>query len=252
LLARSANRLTEYAKHTTADVDIIARRWLLIDFDPVRPVGISSTDPEHEAALGRARVCSDWLRSLGWPAPILADSGNGAHLLYRIDLPNDPASLALVNGCMKALAFRFDDGAVVVDQTTGNAARIWKLYGTLACKGDDLPNRPYRLAQLLEVPDDLTIVPEGLLCQLAAMIPESSKKSRLFPSNDGFDVKSWIARWSGGALRRPLAGQRPSLGPRYLPLEFGPHRPECVHRPLALRSDRGGLPPPRMRRQRMA
>src|SRR6266508_4394040 len=57
LLARSANRLTSRAKHTTADHDIVKRHRLPLDFDPVRPAGISSTDGEHEAALERARAC---------------------------------------------------------------------------------------------------------------------------------------------------------------------------------------------------
>ena len=30
-----------------------------------------------------------WITGLGFPDPVRADSGNGAHLLYRIDLPND-------------------------------------------------------------------------------------------------------------------------------------------------------------------
>jgi hypothetical protein len=42
----------------------------------------------------------------------------------------------LVRGILEALAFRFDDDRVKVD-TTSNAARIWKLYGTTARKGDD-------------------------------------------------------------------------------------------------------------------
>ena len=35
------------------------------------------------------------MTSLGWPAPIVIDSGNGFHLLYRIHLPNDDGSKAL-------------------------------------------------------------------------------------------------------------------------------------------------------------
>src|SRR5262249_55628014 len=67
LLARSANRLTPRAQQTTSDADIVQRCWLPIDFDPVRPAGISSTNAEHEAALQRAQACRDWLQSQGWP-----------------------------------------------------------------------------------------------------------------------------------------------------------------------------------------
>src|SRR5262249_31177609 len=92
LLARANNRLVDYAKQTTSDADIARRLWLPLDFDPVRPAGISSTDMEHEAALTRSRACAAWLQSLGFQAIVIADSGNGAHVLVRIDLPNDPAS----------------------------------------------------------------------------------------------------------------------------------------------------------------
>jgi hypothetical protein len=104
LLARAANRLKDRAKQTSSDADIVQRRWLPLDFDPVRPAGISSTDAEHAAALQRAQDCRSWLQGLSWPAPISADSGNGAHLLFRIDLPNDEASRTLVKRCLEAVA----------------------------------------------------------------------------------------------------------------------------------------------------
>ncbi len=85
LLARAKNRVKKYAQHTTGDNDIRRLRWLFIDLDPVRPSGISSTEDEHTAALTLAQQIGDALRQQGWPAPVLADSGNGAHLLYRID-----------------------------------------------------------------------------------------------------------------------------------------------------------------------
>ena len=50
LLARANNDLVPYAKTTAADDDITARQWLLLDFDPVRPSKISSSEAEHEAA----------------------------------------------------------------------------------------------------------------------------------------------------------------------------------------------------------
>jgi len=33
-----------------------------------------------------------------------------------------------------------------------NPARIWKLYGTVSRKGDSIPERPHRLARILEAP----------------------------------------------------------------------------------------------------
>ncbi|MFA5213599.1 MAG: hypothetical protein WC406_09715, partial [Methanoregula sp.] len=140
LFSRRANRIKMrlgVKDATTADSDILRRRWLPIDIDPVRPSGVSSTDAEHAAALDTARRVAAFLAEQGFPAPILADSGNGAHLLYRIDLPNDDASKVLVKRCLEILDTICGDRTATVDTANYNAARIWKLYGTMSRKGDN-------------------------------------------------------------------------------------------------------------------
>jgi hypothetical protein len=149
--ARSSNRAQPFAKHTTKDNEILRRTWLPIDFDAKRPSGISATDEEHQAALDRARICRDFLREEGWPDPIYADSGNGAHLLYRIDLPNDQDTTGLLKAVLSFLSSKFSDNMVDVDRSVSNPARIWKLYGTLSAKGDHTADRPHRIARILEV-----------------------------------------------------------------------------------------------------
>ena len=56
LLARAANRIERRARATTADHEVARRRRLLLDFDPVRPAGVSSTDEEHAVGAARALV----------------------------------------------------------------------------------------------------------------------------------------------------------------------------------------------------
>lgn len=153
LLARAANRTREvYKEPTTSDNDVERRLWLPVDFDPVRPTDVSSTAEEKKTAFLRAREVRDYLREQGWPEPVVGDSGNGAHLLYRVDLPNDRESLELVKGVFEALAFKFSDEVVNVDTKTSNAGRVWKLYGTTARKGDDTEERPHRVSKLLPDP----------------------------------------------------------------------------------------------------
>ncbi|MEN6343078.1 MAG: hypothetical protein ABFC89_11040, partial [Methanospirillum sp.] len=118
LLARRANRVEGRLGRgdpTTADADIVRRRWLPVDVDPIRPSGVSSTADEHRAACAVARAIRDALGAEGWPAPVVADSGNGAHLLYRIDLPNDDDATALVKAVLAALDERFSTGSAKVD-----------------------------------------------------------------------------------------------------------------------------------------
>jgi hypothetical protein len=154
LLARAYNRARKvYKEPTTSDNDIVRRRWLPLDLDPARPSGVSATDAEKRTAHRRAVEVRGFLRGQGWPEPVVGDSGNGYHLLYRVELPNDRESLELVKGVLEALAFKFSDEVVEVDVTTCNAARVWKLYGTTARKGDNAEDRPHRRSSLLKVPE---------------------------------------------------------------------------------------------------
>ncbi len=177
--ARAASRLKSYTGkgETTGDNQIARRLWLLLDFDAVRPAGVSSTDYQHTMAIITADVVRDWLCERGWPDPIANDSGNGAHLLYRVDLPNDDDATALIKRCLNALAARFDDEDVKVDTSVYNAARIWKMPGTMVMKGDSTTEQPHRRAALLERPDELVVVTREQLEALAVEAPTEPPKS---------------------------------------------------------------------------
>ncbi|MEN6512424.1 hypothetical protein [Methanoculleus sp.] len=211
LLARRANRIKMRLSRndaTTADADIIRRRWFPVDIDPARPSGVSSTDAEHDAALAAAERIAIWLAEQGFGEPIRADSGNGAHLLYRIDLENDEAATALVKGALATLDALFSNETITVDTANYNAARIWKLYGTVSRKGDNTPERPHRRAKILTVPDEIAIVPIDRLRHLAGLLPREESPR---PKNTaGIDLAAWLAEhgiavrstrpWQGGTL----------------------------------------------------
>jgi hypothetical protein len=158
LLARAANRLQCHAQVTTSDADILQRRWLMLDFDPMRPANISSTNQEHGRAFSAALGAWDDLRGAGFPDPVVADSGNGVHLLYRLDLPNDSYATELIRSILTGVSAYCATDDIAVDLTVYNAARIVKLYGTLACKGDSTPERPHRRSRLLEVPNPIRVL----------------------------------------------------------------------------------------------
>ncbi len=191
LLARVCNRVKQAGKGdaTTADRDIIRRCRLLIDCDPQRASGISATDAERKLAFEKAGAVRDFLRLEGWPDPVEADSGNGAHLMYRIDEPTEDGGL--VKGCLEALAARFNEDSVHIDTTVFNPARIWKLYGTLARKGENVPNRPHRLAALLSVPDMLEVVTTDQLTALAGTLTPVEKPAQRHIHGE-FDLERWI------------------------------------------------------------
>jgi hypothetical protein len=154
-LARSFNRL-KATDLTTSDSAIMAYRWLPVDLDPARPSGISSSDSELKEALTLRDEVAEWVvKELGFPSPIRAISGNGGHLLFRLaDLPASEESKAFIKEILEGLADRFDTDRVKIDRGVFNPARIWKLYGTKARKGDALPAgqhrdaRPHRAAYI--------------------------------------------------------------------------------------------------------
>ncbi|WP_048148297.1 hypothetical protein [Methanolacinia paynteri] len=213
LLSRRANRVkTNLGRKdsTTADADIIRRRWLPVDLDPVRPSGVSSTDEEHEAALAKAKKISGFLEIFGFPRPVLADSGNGAHILYAVDLPNDDEATDLVKECLATLDALFSDAAVTVDTANYNAARIWKLYGTKSRKGDDTPDRPHRMAKIIDLPDETETVAFETLQKLANLLPKDEEKPQAKSCDKKIDLSEWLSDhgisvanerpWQGGTL----------------------------------------------------
>ncbi|HNJ80956.1 MAG TPA: hypothetical protein PLK38_05280, partial [Methanoregulaceae archaeon] len=120
--------------------------------------------------------------------------------LYRIDLSNDDPARDLVKGCLEALSARFSDKVVSVDIKNFNAARIWKLYGTNARKGEDTADRPWRRAGLMSVPDPVVLVTRDLLEGLASELkaqkaPPAPIPSSKSPGKKEFDLAEWLAQY---------------------------------------------------------
>ncbi|MHB8216052.1 MAG: DNA primase family protein [Candidatus Sulfotelmatobacter sp.] len=146
--------------------DIERRVWLLIDCDPPRQSKTNSSAEEKQAAGEQAERIREWLRSQGWPEPCLADSGNGWHLLYRIELPNDDASKALLEKFLSRLKQLFP----MVDAGNFDASRLCKLYGSWARKGEHSEERPWRRSGIVEEGSGAVVMEQ----QIRALTPEST------------------------------------------------------------------------------
>lgn len=164
--------------NAAADSDIVRLTRLLVDLDPPRPPNTNSTLAEKQAGREQAEAVRDYLQSRGWPEPILDDSGNSYHLLYRIDLPNEPASTEL----LKATLARLHQLFPMVDTSNYNAGRVCKLYGSWVRKGEHSAERPWRRSAIVEVGSD-TLVTETQLRELVPVVPEVPREQR------GNDVK---------------------------------------------------------------
>lgn len=196
LIARSENklRILPITEPTTSDAEIERRRWFLLDFDPIRPAGISSTDAELEASKQCAEATMEWLSSIGWPEPVQACSGNGWHLMYRVDIPNDDGGRIDVEYATKMIASIFSSTTVSVDITVFNAARVWKVYGTMTGKGSSTEDRPHRIAHLIKVPAEIQLLTREQIENVAR--PLRDAKSDEFKNMAGEfigDMVKWLA-----------------------------------------------------------
>lgn len=209
LIARNSNKLEHGSQTTTTDAEIERRRWFLIDLDPVRPAGISSTDGELALANSKRADIITWLSSLGWPEPIEANSGNGVHLMYRVDLPNDESTRIDFEFATKMLSAIFSDDKIVIDTTVWNASRVWKIYGTISAKGSDTSDRPHRVAMFTRIPTSLQLVPLDLIQNVARPLKES--KSDEFKDMTGEFIEDMV-KWLSDRGQTVVSGPRPLYG----------------------------------------
>lgn len=201
LLARGNDKLLDFAKHTTADSDIIRRRLLLVDIDPCRSSGISSTDEELEYANEVAEKVRTFLTENEFPQPVKACSGNGYHLLYKLDLPNTKEITDMIKGFLHALDSKFSTEKAKVDKANYNPARITKLYGSIACKGDNTETRPHRRSRIVESPEVFENVDEISINKIVELLSnnevktKAKKESETITKYGKFDVKGWLDRY---------------------------------------------------------
>lgn len=160
LLARAANRLkaADMKTATTSDQDVLCLRWLYIDLDPIRRSGISSSDDELKAAITlRNKIHRHYRDKHKHTVCVPAMSGNGAHLLIALnDIENDVTprgageNVSLIKKALEYLHAEFSTDLVEVDRTVFNPARMCKVYGTVARKGDSIKQRPHRRSYIEE------------------------------------------------------------------------------------------------------
>lgn len=199
------------------DTDMVFHTRLVFDFDPVRGTGEPSTDHELALAVDERNRLVQALRSMAWPMPATAVSGNGAHALFRCRLPVAPETAEMLRALYAGMRTEFSTEQVLFDPTVRNPARIWRLYGCINRKGTSTLERPHRQAQVL-IPDRWDPVAPQLIERLASAYARRSQPARqtpgqlprgsaLRPAGRGdyrtLDARAWFT--AHGAYRRPLA-----------------------------------------------
>lgn len=181
---------------TTSDTDVDGYTWLMIDLDPVRPSGTSSSNAEIEAVKGKVTAIRRFLRERGFNDPVIGFSGNGYHLLYRVNLENNEDNRALVKRFLETLDVLFSDESVKVDKQNFNPARTCKLYGTLAQKGLSTEERPHRFSKIITDGSSEPTTKAYLesFCAIVSNEPDTPQKYNRFSPRE-FDLEDWMAKY---------------------------------------------------------
>lgn len=208
-------------KSTTTDGDIVRRRFVLIDLDPTRSAGISASVDEFEKAHLKAVDVYRYVIKEGFKEPIVTQSGNGFHVYLPCDMPNDEEHNELIKRFLQSLSNMFSGDGVDIDEKVFNPARIDKLIGTWAKKGSDTEERPWRIAQFVKIPKDLSPNDDTLFQKIADLLPKEEPKQlpnrpRQQYNNAPFDLPSWL-RDHGVVYREKKSGKSTLYELEYCP-----------------------------------
>jgi len=187
------DRIVTKPKSTTSDNDIVGRDWILIDIDTKKPSDTNSTDEEKEMVKEVVNNVFKFLRDEGFEKPVVCDSGNGFHLLYKIAMKNSNENTTICKEFLQVLDMLFSNPNVEIDCSTFNSSRICKLYGTFSRKGSNTKKRPQRESKILRIPDEIKITPNEYFAKVAAMLPKPEQPSKSnYYSNEKFDLEAFL------------------------------------------------------------
>ncbi len=169
----------------TSDKHIVRIRTLPLDFDPVRPKGVSATDGERAAAKAVADAAIQYCREHGFPEPLIVDSGSGVQAYFACDLP--VADNQLVKAFVFHIRDKFSIPEVTVDDSVWTLSQLMReRTGNWNRKGPNTPDRPHRQSTIISCPATReTLTRETLVAMLpTAHLPTAQ------PQEDWYDSLS--------------------------------------------------------------
>ena len=176
---------------TVTDDGIIGIDRIPVDMDVQTALGpkISSSNEEHDKAIDRATEVFESLTTRGFTGLSLIDSGNGAHVIIKVETL--PVTSDLPKRVIKKLGELFDSERVKVDQTTYSLSQIIKLPGTVAKKGNSTDDRPHRRSKILSQSEDMLPTTKDLLVGLAGEAKDNNNSAKKTPRAK-LDLTQWF------------------------------------------------------------
>lgn len=195
-------RFVKSPKATTKDDEIVSRRWILCDFDPVRLPNISSSPEQFELAHKKAQEVYKYLKEeCGFEDMVVAISGSGWHVLIPVKIPCSDETDKIIKDFYTYMGSKFSDDKVEYDVKVYNRSRITKLYSVVSKKGANLPSNPWRQSKIVYIPKELKPTPIEKIKILADLAPkEEPKQAPNRPNrqynNAPFDLRTWLSEHS--------------------------------------------------------
>lgn len=195
---------------TTSAENIIHRRVLFIDLDTERPKGTNATKEEVLLSKQRADQIDTFLRSRGFKQPVIAMSGNGIHMYYKISVRANAESNDTIKHFYSALSAIFSDDRIKIDQAVSDPNRIAKLIGTSSPKGSaESTVRPQRQSRFVSVPPIWETTEFGFIEKIAEQDPEKQVEHMASRRSSGWrnlDIDAFIEKHNIGVASRKRWG----------------------------------------------
>jgi hypothetical protein len=143
---------------------------LLFDYDAGQPKGVMSTDAELQVALDQAQSDREWLRSRSGLRLPYGISGSGVQMRPCVNLEATPENIRLVARTLAALKRR----SSCIDVGRHALNQLGRYFGTMNRKGANSPERPWRMATVLEAGERTPVTREQLIAVCDAIgVPEA-------------------------------------------------------------------------------
>ena len=198
------------SNHCICDIDIVRRKWVMLDFDPIRPSGTSSTFEQLSYASMTAKKVWDFLFHNGFYDYVGCVSGNGYHIMLPCDLEANEQTDNLVSDFIKVISMLFSDENVAIDTQVSNRARLTKLYGTVAHKGEHSALTPHRTSCFKHVPQEIKPIDKAYFEKIVAafMTPNSRPSSENNYGRGKFSLEFFLKSHNIAFEQRSIAGGR--------------------------------------------
>ena len=149
--------------------DISYYKYFLVDLDVV---GLrtdegkrNATDVEHEEALKVATSVEEFLKTMSFPEPILIDSANGYHLLYKVHMKASQENERMLKNCLKVIGEKVDTKTVKVDTVVYDRGRKLKLPGS----SNNAEEEGFRISEIKKIPQNIQEVDKAVFKELEKM-----------------------------------------------------------------------------------